>query len=380
MNETGSAHNKLIAFVSNSAWSLYNFRMDVIRCLLRARYRILVIAPNDEYSKLLINEGCYYVPLDFNNRSENPLQDYKLFRQLKKIYKEHKPDFIFHYVIKPNIYGSLAAASLSIKSIAVITGLGYSFAKNNWLYRIVRLLYKRALKKTEFVWFLNNEDAKMFINEKIVPIEKMKVLPGEGVNTEYFSLNACNAGRKDAGFTFLMSTRLLKSKGISIYADAARILKRKGYNANFQLIGFFEKHHPDSVTENELKKWESEGLIKYSGFAKDVRPFLVQADCFVFPSSYNEGVPKCLMEAASMELPVITSFNRGCKEVVLNNSNGFICNINDPFDLADKMERMINLSIEERSKMGKNGRALVMKKFNVTKIIEEYISTLKIYT
>src|SRR5579871_1774843 len=123
MNEAGSNHSKLIAFVSNSAWSLYNFRMDVIRYLHKTGYRILVIAPNDEYSQMLIDEGCYYVPLDFNNRSENPLRDFKLFRQLKNIYKEHKPDFIFHYVIKPNIYGSLAAASLSIKSIAVITGL-----------------------------------------------------------------------------------------------------------------------------------------------------------------------------------------------------------------------------------------------------------------
>jgi glycosyltransferase involved in cell wall biosynthesis len=379
MSDSGYAHSKLIAFVSNSAWSLYNFRMDVIRCLHKEGYNILVIAPNDEFSQMLIDEGCRYVPLDFNNRSENPLQDFKLYRQLKNIYKEHKPDLIFHYVIKPNIYGSLAAASLSIKSIAVITGLGYSFAKKNWLYRIVRLLYKRALKRTELIWFLNNEDAKMFISEKIVPIEKMKVLPGEGVNTEYFSINALHAERTAKEFTFLMSTRLLKSKGISVYADAARILKRKGYNAGFQLIGFFEKHHPDSVTESELKKWETEGLIRYSGFAKDVRPYLLNADCFVFPSSYNEGVPKCLMEAASMELPVITSFNRGCKEVVLNNSNGYLCNVNDPFDLADKMEKMINLSAEERSRMGKNGRELVMQKFNVTNIIEEYVSTLKIY-
>jgi glycosyltransferase involved in cell wall biosynthesis len=375
MNENTGTDNKLIALVSNSSWSLYNFRLDVIRSLRKNGYNILVIAPDDEYSSLLANEGCRYVSINFNNRSENPLQDLSLYLQLKKIYKDQKPDFIFHYVIKPNIYGSLAAADCSIKSIAVVTGLGYSFATKNWLYQVVKLLYKKALKKTEAVWFLNNEDAKIFINEKIVPIEKMKILPGEGINTDYFFPKE-KTPESSPIFTFLMCTRLLKSKGIIVYADAARILKKKNYNVNFELIGFFEKQHPDSVPEEELKKWEREGLIIYGGFAKDVRPYLQKADCLVFPSFYNEGVPRCLMEAASMELPIITSFNRGCKEVVLNNSNGYICNLNDPFDVADKMEKMINLTAEERTRMGKNGRALVIKKFSVSKVTDEYIKTL----
>ncbi len=132
-------------------------------------------------------------------------------------------------------------------------------------------------------------------------------------------------------------------KGISLYADAARLLKKKNYTVRFELIGFFEKHHPDSISLDDLVRWEREGLIHYGGFASDVRPFLKKADCFVFPSFYDEGIPRCLMEAACMELPVITSYNRGCKEVVLNNSTGYICNAHDPFDLADKMEKVINL-------------------------------------
>jgi glycosyltransferase involved in cell wall biosynthesis len=371
-----SGSKQLIAFVSNSAWSLYNFRLDVIRHLYQKGYNILVIAPDDEYSSLLTEEGCQYLSIDFNNRSENPLLDLNLYHQLKKIYSKKQPALIFHYVIKPNIFGSLAAASCNIKSVAVITGLGYSFAKKDWLYKIVRWLYKKALRKTHEVWFLNNEDAIAFISEKIVDIKRMKVLPGEGVNPNYFSPVCRESRDNDPKFTFLMGTRLLVSKGIAVYADAARIIKNKGYKVDFNLIGFFEKKHPDSIPEEELIKWEKEGLIRYHGFAKDVRPYLKNADCFVFPSFYNEGVPRCLMEAASMELPIITSLNRGCKEVVLNNSNGYVCNRNDPFDLADKMEKMIGLTLEERIRMGKNGRALVIKKFNVQTVIQEYERTL----
>lgn len=237
-------------------------------------------------------------------------------------------------------------------------------------------LYRTALKNTREVWFLNNEDARIFINEKIVNIERVKVLPGEGVNTSYFSPGISASLDPNRPFTFLMSARLLKSKGIGLYADAARILKKKNYDIRCELIGFFEKHHPDSITQDDLQRWEKEGLVHYHGYAKDVRVFLRKADCFVFPSFYNEGVPRSLMEAASMELPIITSLNRGCKEVVLNNSTGFVCNINDPFDLADKMERMINLNDEDRMRMGRNGRSLVMRKFDIHKIVDEYIETL----
>jgi len=375
MYNEAHAH-KLIAFVSNSAWSVYNFRLDVIRYLINQGFSILVLAPDDDYSAGLRENGCRFIPLDFNNKIENPIEDLSFYRQLKELYQEHRPDFIFHYVAKPNIYGSLAAAAIGIPSVAVITGLGYPFAKRNLLYHIVKQLYRRALRKTREVWFLNNEDAKVFISGKIVNIEKVKVLPGEGIDTDFFSFPQRSIKKDSDPFTFLMSTRLLKSKGISLYADAARILKKKNYAVRFELIGFFEAHHPDSISADDLERWQKEGLIHYGGFARDVRPFLEKADCFVFPSFYNEGVPRCLMEAASMELPVITSNNRGCKEVVVNNATGYMCHVQDPFDLADKMEKIINLPAEERHRMGRNGRSLVIKKFNIKKVIEEYMDTL----
>lgn len=368
--------HKLIAFVSNSAWSVYNFRLDVIRFLIDHGFHVLVMAPDDAYSCCLQQNGCRFIPIEFNNKTESPFRDLQFYRQLKALYSKHKPDFIFHYVAKPNIYGSLAAAATGIPSAAVITGLGYPFAKRNLLYRIVKQLYKVALRKSREVWFLNNEDARVFIDEKIVNIEKVKVLPGEGVNTDFFTAHHGSRKKDNAPFTFLMSTRLLKSKGISLYADAARILKKKHYNVRFELIGFFEQSHPDSITQDDLDRWDREGLIHYGGFAKDVRPFLQNADCFVFPSFYNEGVPRCLMEAASMELPIVTSNNRGCKEVVKDAVTGFLCHVHDPFDLADKMEKLINMPAEERQRMGKNGRALVVSKFNIKKVIDEYINTL----
>lgn len=359
-----------VCFVSNSAWSVFNFRIDVLRHLMQTGHQVLVMAAADEFAAELEKEGCRFIPLDFNNRTVNPISDFRLYRQLKQLYRLHRPDIIFHYVIKPNIYGSLAAAAVGIPSVAVITGLGYSFSKKGWLYRLTKILYAKALRQAVEVWFLNNEDAKFFISRKMTSLSTTRVMHGEGVNTNWFKRTTGPAPRNE--FTFLMSARLLRSKGVDVYADAARILRRKGYTARFVLIGFFEEKHPDSLSKQLLAEWQQQGLVEYQGFAADVRPALAEADCFVFPSFYNEGVPRSLMEAASMELPVITSRNRGCTDVVVDGETGFLCNTRDPFDLADKMERLLQLTVGERAAMGAAGRALVCRNFDVNTVIGLY--------
>lgn len=367
---------KKIAFVSNNAWSIYNFRLDILKMFIENGYEVIVIAPDDEFSNKLKEIGCRFYPVEFNNRGASIINDVLLYYNLRKLYRKLRPDFIFHYVIKPNIYGSLAAKAENIESVAVITGLGYSFAKNNWLTKIVEVLYKKALEGPKEVWFLNNEDANVFLRKNLVNVKKLRVLPGEGINTEHFSRNGSLLKPERKEFVFLMAARLLKSKGVELYANAASILKNKNYDVKFALIGIFEEGHPDAIAKSTLDEWEKEGLIEFYGSANDVRPYLNEADCFVFPSYYKEGVPRCLMEAASMELPIVTTYNRGCKEVVLNNVNGFLCKQNDALDLADKMEKMILLDEKERERMGRNGRLHVSRKFGMEKVKEAYQQTI----
>jgi len=366
---------KKIALVANSAWSVYNFRMDLVQHLLLS-FDVLIIAPKDEFTVDLEKAGCFYRDIQFNNRSENPLKDYTLFKSLENIYRAEKPDFIFHYVIKPNIYGSLAAARCGIQSVAVITGLGYTFDRHNWLNRIVSFLYRHALKKASEVWFLNQEDANLFVLRRLVSADKVKILPGEGINTDHFFPQANKPVARSKAFQFLMGTRLLRSKGVSVYFEAARILKNKNRDIRFELIGFFEKNHPDSVSESELRQWQKKGIIQYGGFARDVRPFLRQADCFVFPSFYHEGIPRCLLEAAAMEVPIITSRNTGCREVVQEGVNGFLAAPNNAADLVVRMEEMMALSNGQRAEMGKKGREYVTAKFGIEHILKEYDQTL----
>jgi glycosyltransferase involved in cell wall biosynthesis len=138
------------------------------------------------------------------------------------------------------------------------------------------------------------------------------------------------------------------------------------------VLGFFEDNHPDSIPASKVEYWQAQGLINFMGFTEDVRPFLSTADAFVFPSYYNEGVPRSLLEAASMELPIITTNNKGCRDVVEDGVNGFLCQVQDPFDLAKKMEEMILLSEQDRLQMGQKGREKIISRFCIDKVIHEY--------
>lgn len=362
--------NLRIAFVSNNAWSIYNFRIDIIKTLLADGHEILIITPDNAIVEKIIAVGCTHIAINFDNKVINPFTDLKFLINLNVLYKKIKPDLIFHYVAKPNIYGTIAAYRNEIPSVAIVTGLGFAFSRKNLLYYIIKQLYRFALKGANEVLFLNNEDALLFVRERIVPLHKINVLPGEGVNTSYFHPPAIR--KKNPTFQFLMSCRMLKSKGVEIFVEASRLLKLKDYVFESVVLGFFEENHPDSITPTKVQQWQAQGLINFLGFKEDVRPFLAKADAFVFPSYYNEGVPRSLLEAASMELPIITTNNKGCRDVVEDGVNGFLCQLQDPFDLAKKMEEMLLLNEQELKQMGQKGREKVISRFCMDKVIHEY--------
>jgi len=361
---------KTIALVSNTAWYLYNLRLGVIHFLQSKGFEILAIAPNDDFMKLLEQENCKTVAIEMDRRGTNPLSDVVLMRRLHKIYRDHKPDFIIHYTIKPNVYGSLAAKAAGIPSIAVVSGLGYAFSGQGWLYKIVARLMKTAFAFAKEVWFVNKDDRELLLQANIVSKEKTVQLPGEGINTEKFA--PIPKPSSSETFVFLMSARLLWEKGVGVFVEAARQLKPKYPHAEFQLLGFLTDDETIGVTKTQVETWEAEGIVKYLGTTSNVIPFLANADCILLPSFYREGVPRTLLEAASMAKPIITTDNVGCRDVVDDGVTGFLVKPNNSADLTEKMERMLNLSEAERREMGSKSREKVIREFDERWVLKEY--------
>lgn len=365
---------KKIVFVANSSWSIIKFRLGIIKTLVEQNYQVYVIAPSDEYSGEIISLGCEYIDIKIDNKGSSPIKDIKTTYNLYKTYKRIQPNLIFHYTIKPIIYGSFAAKIGKVKSIAVITGLGYTFINNNLTTKIAKFLYKFSLKFATKVWFINYDDKELFITQKLVQNSKVDILPSEGINTNIFT--PIHKEKIDDTFRFLLIARMLWDKGVGEYIAAAETIYKNYQNVEFGLLGFLDVANPQAISKEQMDIWIRNKYIKFYGSSSDVREFIKNADCIVLPS-YREGISMTLMESASMEKPLIATNVPGCKDIVDDKENGFLCEVKNPQDLVDKMEKMLNLSQKDREKMGKKGREKMIREFDESIVINKYLQTIK---
>jgi len=365
---------KKIAIVLNSSWQAYNFRLTLAREIKESGYKVVFIAPYDnKYSEFLKEEFDFF-HIYIDPKGINPIGDFKTLILMYKLYKKIAPDIVLNFTIKPNIYSSIISKILEIKSINNITGLGTVFIRKSIVTTIVKLLYKISLNCASKVFFQNNDDKKLFLENKLVSEKKCDLIPGSGVDTEKFSPVLINT--QNDNLKFLVVARVLKDKGIYEYIDAIKIIKLKYDNISFQLLGEVGVQNKTAILEDELNEWVNQGLINYLGTSDEVQNILKNVDCVILPS-YREGTPRSLLEAASMEKPIITTNVVGCKEVVDDGVNGYLCEVRSSEDLARKIEMFINLPFEKKLDMGKEGRKKMLNEFSESIVIKKYLDSIK---
>jgi glycosyltransferase involved in cell wall biosynthesis len=366
--------NKRIAFVANTSWSIYKFRIHLLEKLVEQGFSVFVLAPRDRYTEKFEDiKGITFIQLNkFRAKKISLFHNLQLKRELTRHYLQVRPGLIFHYTVKANLYGSKAAAKAHCPSISVFTGLGYAFS-NSMIQSFVQTGLRPALKDNISTWFLNGDDQQLFIEKKLVKKEKTFLLPGEGVDPDKFYA-APYQERPD--ITFLLIARIIKHKGIYEYVQAAEILQRKGLPVRCQLLGFFDEGSRIAISRKEVDEWQRKGLVQYLGDTDDVAPFIQQADCIVLPS-YREGMPLSLLEGASMCKGLIATDTPGCRAIVKEGVNGFLCKARNAEDLADAMEKFYHLPTQEKRKMGLAGRALIMENFTGDIVTNIYLEKIK---
>jgi glycosyltransferase involved in cell wall biosynthesis len=364
-----------IAIVLNTSWNIYNFRMNFVKSLLASGYEVHTIAPVDEYTYKLTEIGCIHHNVKMDSRGANPIKDTALIFELLLIYRRIKPEVILHYTIKPNVYGTLAAAMLGIPVMNNVCGLGTAFLKNDFISIVAKFLYKLSFRFSQKVFFQNPDDLKLFTDKGLVKASKVELLPGSGIDLKRFQ-PAIDANNEQ--FTFLLISRLITDKGILEYIEAIRRLKADGVTAKFQILGAIDEAHKRGIKEATINQWISEDLVEYLGTTDDVRTYIQQADCIVLPS-YREGTPRTLLEAASSSKPIITTNVPGCNNVVQNNYNGLLCKMKDHNDLAEKMKEMSKLSEDKLKEFGRNGRLKMEAEYDESLVINKYLAALTTY-
>lgn len=364
---------KTILISINASWNIVNFRAGLVRALQDEGYRIAALAPEDAWSPRLAEMGVRYEPLPMDKKGVSPARDLLLFARYLAALRRIRPAAFLGYTAKPNIYGSLAAQWLGIPTISNVSGLGTVFIRESWLTRIVSFLYRLAFRRAALVFFQNEEDLTLFVDRKILPAGKARLLPGSGIDLARF--RPVETATK-APFTFLFVGRLLWDKGVAEFVEAARAVREQAPDTRFQLLGFLDAENRTAVPRHAVDSWVAEGLIDYLGHTDDVQPYLASADCVVLPS-YREGLPRSLLEAAAMGKALIATDVPGCRHLVDDGANGFLCAVRDPKSLADAMLRMVRLPESERAAMGVASRRKAETEYDERIVFARYSEALR---
>ena len=361
-NNAQGVKMKTIILNDNSSKSLYGFRKNVIVLAISLNHKVVCVCPDDGRAEDIRALGAVVEVVDLQRKGNSILNDFKLYKSYVKIFKKYSADLVLNYSIKPNIYGQMACSKLGVKSVCIITGAGYAFMYNNLTSIIARLLYRITLPKATKVWFLNQDDKDDFVRGGYVKLENARLVNGEGVDTTLYKPSYT----PHTPLIFAYVGRMLYDKGVAEFVQAvSKIPNVKGV-----LIGGIDINH-SAISQDVIDGWVCDNAIEYWGEQSDMQAVYKKISCLVLPS-YREGLSMSVMEAMASGLPVIVSNVRGCKDLVNDGGNGYICEVKSSQSLKNSIEKMCQ---SDMKKMGACGRQMIEKKYSHLMINMAYRNT-----
>ena len=367
---------KTIALASNSSWYLLNFRRSSISKLLAMGYRVVCFAPPDSYTEDLEALGCQCIDIPINNSGKNPIEDLSLLVSLYRSYKLYKPIAVFHFTIKLNIYGTFAAWLSRVPAVNNISGLGTAFLQEGLLNDLVKLLYKLSQRLAFKIFCQNQDDFNFLLEKKLVPRKKLFLLPGSGVDLERFHPSLRQSYQANQQFTFLYVGRMLADKGLYELVSAISSINLNTLVCNLVLCGFEGNANQSDISSDQLEEWSKLPGITWIGPSDKVEQVMSKADAIVLPS-YREGMPKTILEAFAMAIPVVATNVAGCSNIVDDGLNGMLCEPRDIKSLKNKLLQMMHTSSHDRINMGLSGRKKVENNYDekiVLNILEDTVT------
>jgi glycosyltransferase involved in cell wall biosynthesis len=361
---------KKILFVANTDWYLYNYRLPLARYLRAQGFEVVLVSPEGRFVTLLQQAGFRWVAWNVGRQTIAPWKELAVFLRLMRLYRCERPVLVQHYTIKPVLYGSLAAGFQGVRGIVnSITGLGYVFLGQAFGVRVLRWviikLYRFAFCHFNCALvFENDVDRQSFIQQKIIAAERTWLVEGVGVDTDSFTPTSEPAGTP----LVVLPARMLWEKGVGTLVEAARLLKNM-LPVRVALVGVPDPGNPSTVDEANLRQWEKEGLIEWWGWRDDMQAVYACSHIVTLPTSYGEGVPTVLLEAAACGRPIVATDIPGCRAVVQPGKNGLLVPPNDPHALAEALRQLVS-DPDLRCRMGAAGRQLVLERFTIGHVNE----------
>ncbi len=368
---------KLLYFLSEDEYFL-SHKSDQAKSAIKNKFDVLLVCNFFENEKKIKSLGFKTSHLNLDRKSINPFKNLLCLLKYARIVFKFKPNIIQSIALKPILYTSLISPLLKeTKMIMCIVGLGYLFIGKNYFIKLIKFTYLNLInfflnKNNSHFVFQNNEDKKIIQQNFKIKNPKISIIQGSGVDTKKFLKNK----NTEKIFDLIFHSRILYDKGFIELMEAVKKLREKR-SISLLVLGSPDKKNRASVELEKIKLWHEQGLIIWKKKQKNVLPYIQQSKIAVLPS-YREGLPKALLEAASCELPIITTNTVGCKDICIHEYNGLLVALKDYISLANAIEKILD-DKKLANFYGKNGRILVKKKFSREIVEEKFLKIYKEY-
>ena len=364
-----------IIFIVDSLDFLISHRLNICIEAEKNGFEVCIAGPYCEKSlKKIKNMGFKFYELKISRSGMNPIFELRLIYQLYRLFLDLKPDILHLISIKPYLYAGIVARILGVpRVVSAVTGLGIVFSSNKYRYKILRWFlipfYKISFgHKNQKIIFQNKDDLNVLFNWGVVKNDKVELIRGSGVDLDVFLYKQ----EDDKNIIVAFAARLLIDKGVNVFIDSARILKRKGLGVKFWLIGDIDPGSSNSVSESQLEHLKKEDLVVFLGHRDDMPDLFTRINIFAYPSFYGEGLPKVLLEASASGRAIVTTDHPGCRDAINPDETGVLVPVKNSIALAAAIEELVQ-NPEKRHMLGKSGRLLAEREFSDKKIAQDHI-------
>lgn len=366
---------KRLLFIVSEDWYFVSHRLHLAETAIKQGYKVALLCQVEKHRKIIESAGIELIDWQIERGSLNPLIELRALRGVSIAINNFKPDLIHAVALKPVFYVAMKSKFCSVPAyVYALGGLGFVFSSKKFLARTLRLFLIMA-----FRWLLagenvrlilqNPDDRELLIKSNTINENRIRLIRGAGVNTGIYIAKRLKKSGKPL---VVLPARLLWNKGAGDFVAAAKILKNLNISARFALVGDSDLQNPECISQMQLDEWVTEGIIEVWGNRDDMPDVFNYAQIVCLPSSYGEGLPKALLEAASCAKPIITYDAPGCREIVINEKNGLLVPLNNVDELAKALHRLL-LDLELCKKMGNVGRDMVIRNFSQEQVATETV-------
>lgn len=366
-----------LVYLVNIPRFFVSHRLPLAQAARDAGYEVHVAASalDEENVAAIEAAGFPFHGVTISQHGTNIVSEITTMRSIYQLYRTLKPDIVHQITVKPILYGGIAAQMLGVPAVVnAITGLGYVFTAHSLKWSMIRTATKIAYRATlehanTRTIFQNPDDRERFVSSRMVRREKTVVIKGSGVDMVKFQPQPETGGLP----LILFAGRLLWQKGIGEFVEAARRFHAAGVPARFVVVGYSEPSSPSAVPTEQLESWNRDGLIEWWGRCTNMPEVFAQSHIVCLPSSYGEGVPKVLIEAAACGRAIVTTNTPGCREITRDGENGLLIPTGSSEALFAALKKLVE-DAALRQQMGARGRQIAEAEFSLERICSETLA------